>query len=808
MNDEREAARLRSLAEYDILDSERELAYDDLAQLAAEICCVPIAMITIIDEKRQWTKAQVGVDLVEVDRSYSFCNHTIQQRELLVVPDTSKDARFADNPFVKDNPNVRFYAGYPLISREGEGLGSLCVVDTKIKELSASQMKSLAALGRQVTAQLELRRRLRENEEALARQHQAENERDRFFQATVDMLTIHKLGETTYRQMNDSWERTLGYTIDELRAGSFLQFIHPDDIEPSRVVLGGLSRGLDVFGFRNRYRHRDGSWRWLEWQAFAPPAGEDLVYAVARDVTSQVEAAEKLRQKTQELETVFNVFPDLFFQLDETGVILDYHGGHATDAGPFGPDCVGRRFTDILPAEIARRLKAAKEEARRTQAPQQIEFSIDEIGGERSFEVRILSANGREVIVVIRDITDRALADRAQLEAKQAAESASRSKSDFLASMSHELRTPLNAVLNISESLTEGVYGPVTEKQRHSLQTIAESGRHLLGLINDILDLSKIEAGKLDLQLSRVLIQPLCEASLRLVREQALLKSQEVFLSISPKVTALEADERKLKQILVNLLSNAIKFTPEGGRVGLEVGAAGDLISFTVWDSGIGIAQDDIRKLFLPFVQLDSKLSREYAGTGLGLSLAQRLATLHGGRIEVQSTPGEGSRFTAFLPAGSTAVTTILNRAKTQSLPRPAVRQGDGPRVLLVEDTEANRECIGDYLMAKGFRVQFAVNGAEAIHLATSGAPDLILMDIQMSGMDGFEAIRRLRQNPKLARTPIIALTALAMEGDSERCLAAGATHYLSKPIALKELVCTLHSILEEAPRSVAAVPS
>jgi signal transduction histidine kinase len=204
--------------------------------------------------------------------------------------------------------------------------------------------------------------------------------------------------------------------------------------------------------------------------------------------------------------------------------------------------------------------------------------------------------------------------------------------------------------LNISESLGEGVYGAVNDKQQRSLHTVSESGRHLLGLINDILDLSKIEAGKVELAMGEVTIRPLCEASLRLIREQALRKAQDVSLAIEDGVTVVQADERRLKQILVNLLSNAIKFTPDGGRVGLEVGAADGTIAFTVWDNGIGISPDNLKKLFKPFVQLDSKLSRQYAGTGLGLSLAQRMAALHKGRIEVESELETGSRFTVFFP--------------------------------------------------------------------------------------------------------------------------------------------------------------
>jgi PAS domain S-box-containing protein len=921
MNTLDETARLKALREYAIMDTEPEETYDEITRLAAQICGVPVATISLIDENRQWYKSKVGMDMNETPRDISFCNQTIQQTDLLVIPDATKDKRFAANPYVVNQPNVRFYAGYPLLSREGHGIGSLCVVDVKPKVLTEEQKHALEVLGRQAVSQLELRRRLREHKQALqalqvseerfrdfaqrvddlfwiredgqmkfvshaferiwgrtladfyaapeiyfdaihpedrervrdayarlpavpldesyrvlrpdgmirwvrdrafphldgtgeivrvsgiasdiTRQKETESERDRFFQASVDFMTVHKLGETEYRQVNAAWERTLGYSSEDLRNGSFLQFIHAEDVGPTNEVLAGLARGIDVRQFRNRYRHKhDGSWHWLEWQAFAPEPGESMVYGTARDVTEQVFGEEQLRQKTNELERVFHVFPDQFFQLDQHGVIVDYRGGHAVGGGPFSGACIGRRFHEILAPDIADRFRKAKQAARRTQKLQQLEFVYADGAVEHSFEVRVLSDDGREVIVVIRDITDRALADRAQLDAKQAAESASKSKSEFLASMSHELRTPLNAILNISESLGEEVYGPLNDKQQRSLQTVSESGRHLLGLINDILDLSKIEAGKLELQACELAVRPLCEASLRLVKEAALQRSQEVSLEIGEGIDLIQADERKLKQVIVNLLSNSSKFTPRGGKFGLQVTGRDGEIAFTVWDTGIGISPDDLKKLFQPFVQLDSKLSREYAGTGLGLSLAQRLAVLHRGRIDVESTPGLGSRFTVTLPVLRGTGEAVPVRPQTQRLPVISQPAGHGPSVLLVEDIEANRDCIGDYLESKGFRMQFAVNGLEALERVDIWRPDIIMSDIQMSGIDGFEAIRRLRA--KLPGTPIVALTALTMEGDSDRCLAAGATHYLSKPVELKKLAATLLAIAEES-RKVAA---
>jgi signal transduction histidine kinase len=219
--------------------------------------------------------------------------------------------------------------------------------------------------------------------------------------------------------------------------------------------------------------------------------------------------------------------------------------------------------------------------------------------------------------------------------------------------MSHELRTPLNAILILSESLQEEVYGPVNNRQRQALNDVVESGQHLLSLINDILDLSKIEAGKMELQFSEVSIAGICQASLRLVRELATQKQQVLSLRLPADTLYIWADERRLKQMLVNLLSNAVKFTPNEGRIGLEVNTlpGSSELCFTVWDTGIGVPAERLPHLFRPFAQLDSALNRQYGGTGLGLALVRRLADLHGGHVEVQSQVQAGARFSIYLPA-------------------------------------------------------------------------------------------------------------------------------------------------------------
>jgi PAS domain S-box-containing protein len=392
-------------------------------------------------------------------------------------------------------------------------------------------------------------------------------------------------------------------------------------------------------------------------------------------------------------------------------------------------------------------------------------------------------------------------------------------KDEFLASMSHELRTPLNSVLGLSEALLEEVYGPLTDKQRSSLNSVTESGRHLLSLINDILDLSKIEAGKMKLDAELFTVRDVCESSLRFIKEIAQKKRIGVALNIDGSVDQLTADERRVKQMLVNLLSNAVKFTPEGGRVGIDVRAADDPagVRFEVWDTGIGIAPSNQAKLFRSFVQLDSSLSREYSGTGLGLALVRRMAELHGGSVGLDSDMGKGSRFHFFLPAvipssgpddtrfvqrpALTVPEPLEPRAKpsTPTANKQASPGPDQPLILVADDSETNTLLLRDYLEQAGYRMIFAADGQEAVDRTIADHPDLVLMDVQMPNKDGLEAMQEIRATPGVAHTPMIALTALAMSGDRERCLAAGANDYLTKPVSLKGLVLAMRRLLEEA---------
>jgi signal transduction histidine kinase/ActR/RegA family two-component response regulator len=374
-----------------------------------------------------------------------------------------------------------------------------------------------------------------------------------------------------------------------------------------------------------------------------------------------------------------------------------------------------------------------------------------------------------------------------------------RVKDEFLANMSHELRTPLNAILGLSESLGEQIAGPLNEKQQKYIATIGESGHHLLSLINDILDLAKIDAGQITLDINKVDIHSVCQASLRMIKQLAQKKNQEVSLELEEGLGLMWADERRLKQMIVNLLGNAVKFTPENGRLGLEVHGdeEANKISFTVWDKGIGIKEEDLARLFQPFVQLDSGLARESTGTGLGLALVAQMARLHGGSINVASEPEGGSRFTIVLPWEPALAMDAAARMKiTGKFRAIKLDEKNKPTILLVEDTKEVTMMIRDYLELTGYKVVTAQDGVDAIVQAKLVRPALILMDVQMPRMDGLEATRKLRSEPDFRYTPIIALTALAMPSDREHCLEAGMDEYISKPVNLKALVKIIQNCL------------
>ena len=387
-------------------------------------------------------------------------------------------------------------------------------------------------------------------------------------------------------------------------------------------------------------------------------------------------------------------------------------------------------------------------------------------------------------------------------------------KDDFLANMSHELRTPLNAILGHAETLQAGIYGPLAPKQTRSIQTIYESGEHLLALINDILDISKSVADKLEIEVGPVLADSVSKAALRMVRPAAQKKHIRIKYNFDSAIRLIEADERRLKQILVNLLSNAVKFTHDGGVIGLEVvgNAQNGKVAFVVWDTGIGISEEQMADLFEPFVQLESDLSRQQAGTGLGLVLALRLTELHGGSLALKSELGKGSRFVVTLPWLVPSESAVSEMAQVEAVDEVQVEEVDavalqtsapyisnssnGPVILLAEDNENLVEIYADYLQTNDYRVVIARDGLEALDAVEKETPNLMLIDVQMPKMDGLEVMRKLRAEGRFTSVPIIALTANVLPAYKKRCLEAGATDFLGKPSSMAQIMAMIEKYI------------
>jgi len=411
------------------------------------------------------------------------------------------------------------------------------------------------------------------------------------------------------------------------------------------------------------------------------------------------------------------------------------------------------------------------------------------------------------VFAAARDVTELKRFEQTLRQKNFELEDASRMKSEFLANMSHELRTPLNAIIGFSEVLKDGLMGEMTDRQRGFIGDIFSSGNHLLALINDILDLSKVEAGTMMLDLESVPVSSLLVKSLSIIREKAAARQIRLGFDAAEELDSFQADARKVKQIAYNLLSNAVKFTTEGGEVTLraarvpraEVGQlsgswAGrtfpladnefaEFLKISVTDTGIGISPEGIEQLFRPFSQIDSGLARKYEGTGLGLAMVKLLAELHGGTVAVESAVGEGSRFTVWLPlrAPEEGVLTSVTAPSSASI---EARSGNRT-ALVVEDDFKSADLIRVQLEAEGFTVLHAASAEAALVLAVQQPLSLITLDIMLPNMDGWELLNRLKQVPALGRIPVVIISIVA---DRNKGFALGAAAVMQKPISRQEL--------------------
>ncbi len=610
-----------------------------------------------------------------------------------------------------------------------------------------------------------------------------------FFWNSTDLLSV--LGsDGTWQIVNAAWPEQMGWTLEDLQSGPFIDLIHPDDVVATVREFDRLVNAPDatLIEFRNRQRRRDGEYRWIEWSC---QGRNGLVFSAGRDITSQVEGQMDLASSLETKRAILDAVVDSIITIDERFRVLDVSPG--TDR-IYGVSLVERRGMNSLNIVLPEDRDHVATELRR--------LFRGEDGALTSYRFRALHVDGKmltietrgrlirdecahepRAVLVSRDVSEAVAAEAVLKEAKEAAERANAAKSAFMSRMSHELRTPLNSVLGFAQILEMELK---SSDELEMVGYIHNSGKYLLELINEVLDISRIESGHISVLIEPIVLQDLERECVELVTPQANELGVTIFSQYRYDFQVL-GDQQRLKQVLLNLLSNAIKYNRPRGSVTITCAPMPrGKVRLSVRDTGPGISPDLLERLFTPFDRLDAETSG-IEGTGLGLALSKGLIEAIGGTIGVESTVGEGSTFWIELPNVKSP------KSSTSRTPPPAALNAANTAastVLYIEDDLANVQLVERLLTQRpNINLLTSMLGGLGVELAQQYRPDLILLDVHLTDIHGFEVLERLQADSRTIDIPVVVLSADATTWQRRRFRNAGVRDYLSKPLDLQQLL-------------------
>ncbi len=751
--------------------------------------------------------AGIGVWRLDLATRRVLCDPTLQR--ILGVASTVQDGLLPVHPDDRERTGKEINSQADGPDRGGSVRTRIVHPDGRIRHIQTYFRKlprsspahprgELIGVTRDITDEVEHAAKLREVEKRLER-------------ASLSSSEGHWEKDLVQGRMwfSSSYHALLGYENGELAATSeqVEALVHPEDLGPGRrSLLAHVEQGVP-FDISLRLRMKSGEYRWFRHRGMAERDERGLALSIAgsiQDAHEQKLAEDALRLTQQRLERAINGTQDGLWEMDADG--SSWHS-------PRVAELLGYEYTELpaganflkqcLHADDADAVANATRLHFQQRTPYDVEIRLrtrwDEYRWYRARATAERDAQGRPLRMSgsLQDVTEARSAREALLRATEAAESANRAKSEFLANVSHEIRTPMNGIIGMTGLLLES---PLSRTQRDYAETIRSSADSLLIVINDILDFSKIEAGKLDIEALELDLRNVVEEAAVMLAFQAAAKNLELVVHIHPDVPdRVVGDPQRIRQCLINLISNAIKFTREGEIV-IEVSSdarRGTELStrFEVRDTGIGIAPGTLQNLFQPFVQADSSTTRHFGGTGLGLSIVRRLVQMMGGNVGAQSELNKGSSFW---------FTLALPTAEHHVAPAPArvlVPTRVGRRVLVVDDNETNRRVVAGQLMHAGFEVSLAAGGIEAMSLlhtaAVDGQPfEVVLADHRMHDMDGATLGERINADAQLSQARLVMLTSVDGHGDIHRFAALGFAAYLTKPIRARELLDCLDRVL------------